>query len=201
MRILIAEDAPVSRLALEAILGKSDYEVIAACDGSEAWAELQKPHAPRLLILDWMMPGMAGPDICTALRKREDGDSFYIILLTAKMQKSDIVQGLRAGADDYLTKPFHRDELLARLNAGRRIIELQDRLAGRIGQLERALAEVKQLSGLLPICAYCKRIRGGEDYWQAVEEYIAGHSQAQFSHGVCPECYEKHVKPELEKLQ
>ena len=201
MRILIAEDAPVSRMALEAILGKSDYEVVVACDGSEAWAALQEPDAPRLLILDWMMPGMAGPDICAALRKSEDGDSFYIILLTAKMQKADIVQGLRAGADDYLTKPFHRDELLARLSAGRRIIELRDRLAGRIGQLEQALTEVQQLSGLLPICAYCKRIRGGEDYWQAVEEYIAGHSQAQFSHGVCPDCYEKHVKPELENLQ
>lgn len=201
MRILIAEDAPVSRLALEAILGKSDYEVLSTSDGQEAWAALQEPEAPRLLVLDWMMPGRTGPDICAALRKRADGDSFYIILLTAKMQKEDIVEGLRAGADDYLTKPFHRDELLARLSAGRRIIELQERLAGRIGQLEKALAEVKQLSGLLPICAYCKRIRGGEDYWQAVEEYIAGHSQAQFSHGVCPECYEKHVRPELEDLK
>ncbi|UCD75014.1 MAG: response regulator transcription factor [Phycisphaerales bacterium] len=201
MRVLIAEDAAVSRRVLEATLRKSDYEVLTTCDGTEAWEALEKPDAPRLLILDWMMPGMAGPEICAALRKREDGDSFYIILLTAKTQKQDIVEGLKAGADDYLTKPFHRDELLARLSAGRRIIELQQRLAVRIGELEQALAEVKQLSGLLPICAYCKRIRGGEDYWQAVEEYITSHSHAQFSHGVCPECYEKHVRPELDQLQ
>jgi response regulator RpfG family c-di-GMP phosphodiesterase len=110
------------------------------------------------------------------------------------------VAGLDAGADDYVTKPFDREELRARVSTGQRIVELEERLADRVQELERALKEVKALSGLLPICAYCKRIREGEDYWQAVENYIEHHSDAHFSHGVCPDCYERIVKPELEKL-
>lgn len=201
MRTLIAEDAPISRRVLETVLKKGGYEVQVTCDGQEAWQALQAPDAPRLLVLDWMMPGMAGTEICSGLRKRDDGQSFYILLLTAKIQKEDIVEGLQAGADDYLTKPFHRDELLARLRTGRRILQLQSSLAARIDELETALAQVRQLSGLLPICAYCKRIREGEDYWQAVEQYIAEHTEAQFSHGVCPDCYETHVRPQLEELE
>jgi len=200
MRILIAEDDVVSRRVLEATLEKWDYEAIVTSDGAEAWSVLETDDSPRLLILDWMMPGMDGTEICKRLRARPDGDTFYILLLTAKTQKEDIVSGLQAGADDYITKPFHHEELRARVETGRRIIELQQHLAERIHELERALAEVKQLSGLLPICSYCKRIREGDKYWQAVENYIAGHSQAQFSHAVCPDCYESVVKPQIEKL-
>ena len=200
MKILIAEDDAVSRRVLEATLLKWGYEVIVTRDGVEACDALAEPNCPRLLVLDWMMPGMDGTEICRRLRRRDDGDSFYILLLTAKTQKEDIVDGLHAGADDYITKPFHHEELRARVQIGRRIVDLQKGLADRIADLERALTEVKQLSGLLPICAYCKRIRQGKDYWEAVEQYIAGHSHAQFSHCVCPECYEKIVKPQLEDL-
>jgi DNA-binding response OmpR family regulator len=200
MRIIIAEDDPVSCRVLEATLQKWDYVPIVTRTGDEAYAALLQPDAPRLAILDWMMPGADGPDICARVRKRPDGDSFYLLMLTAKTQKEDIVTGLLAGANDYITKPFHREELRARLQSGRHIVELQQRLADRVAQLERALAEVRRLSGLLPICSYCKRIREGADYWQAVESYIAEHSAAQFSHGVCPDCYEKIVKPQLEQL-
>lgn len=200
MRILIAEDDAVSRRVLEATLEKAGYEVLVTRDGTEAWKILEGDDPPRLLILDWMMPGMDGTDICQRLREREDGDSYFILLLTTKTQKDDIVAGLRSGADDYIAKPFHHEELKARVQNGRRLLELQQGLADRIAELEQALAEVKQLSGLLPICAYCKRIKEGKDYWEAVEKYIAGHSQAQFSHAVCPDCYEKIVKPQLEKL-
>ena len=124
----------------------------------------------------------------------------YVLLLTAKTQTDDIVTGLEAGADDYVSKPFHREELRARVNNGRRVVELQQHLADRVVELEDALTEVKRLSGLLPICAYCKRIREGDTYWQAVEAYLADHSEAQFSHCVCPDCYEKVVRPELEKM-
>jgi phosphoserine phosphatase RsbU/P len=200
MNVLIAEDDPISSRVLEATLKKWGYEVEVTADGNAAWNAMQRDDPPHLLIFDWMMPGMDGPELCARLRERGDGQSFYILLLTAKMQKEDIVAGLQAGADDYVTKPFHAEELRARVQTGRRIIDLQDRLARRIEELERALAEVKQLSGLLPICAYCKRIREGEDYWQAVESFLASHSKAQFSHGVCPECYEKIVKPQLEEI-
>jgi DNA-binding response OmpR family regulator len=200
MRVLIAEDDPVSRRVLEATLQKWSYDVTVATDGIDAWERLAKPDAPRLVVLDWMMPGLDGPEICHRVRGREDGDMFYIVMLTARSQPDDIVAGLDAGADDYVTKPFDREELRARVSTGQRIVELEERLADRVQELERALKEVKALSGLLPICAYCKRIREGEDYWQAVENYIEHHSDAHFSHGVCPDCYERIVKPELEKL-
>jgi DNA-binding response OmpR family regulator len=197
MKILIAEDDPVSRRLLEATLGKWGHEVIVTRDGAEAWDALQGSEPPRLLILDWMMPGADGPELCRRLRERADGASFYVLLLTAKSQKDDIVAGLKAGADDYVVKPFHPEELRARVQNGCRILDLQRSLSQRIADLERALAEVRTLSGLLPICAYCKKVRDGERYWQSVEEYIARRSGAQFSHAVCPECFEQVVKPQL----
>ncbi|MDY7107877.1 MAG: response regulator transcription factor [Planctomycetota bacterium] len=200
MRVLIAEDDAVSRRVLEATLEKAGYELVVTRDGDEALEALNADDPPRLLVLDWMMPGLDGTELCRRLRAREDGDSFFILLLTTKTEKEDIVAGLRSGANDYVAKPFHHEELKARVANGRRLLQLRARLDERIAELEAALAEVKQLSGLLPICAYCKRIRGGKDYWEAVEKYIAGHSQAQFSHAVCPECYEKIVKPQLEDL-
>ncbi|MCP3902512.1 MAG: response regulator transcription factor [Planctomycetes bacterium] len=200
MKVLIAEDDAVSRRVLEATLRKWDYDVIVTEDGDEAWRVLDEGCDAKLLVLDWMMPGLDGTEICRRLRERDDGGSFYVLLLTARMQKDDIVLGLQAGADDYITKPFHAEELRARVRTGARIVQLRRSLATRIEELERALTEVKQLSGLLPICAYCKRIREGESYWQAVENFIAGHSEAQFSHSVCPDCFERVVRPQLEGL-
>ena len=200
MRVLIAEDDPVSRRVLEATLQKWNYQITVTTDGDEAWSALSGDDPPPLLILDWMMPGRDGPEICRQLRELEGGERFYVLLLTAKSQPDDVVAGLDAGADDYITKPFHREELRARVRIGQRIIGLQTRLTDRVAKLEQALAEVKTLSGLLPICAYCKRIREGDDYWQAVESYFSSHSDAQFSHGVCPDCYETIVKPQIEEL-
>ena len=201
MRVLVAEDSPVSARVIEAALVRAGYEVTLVEDGDAAWQALLQSDPPHLLILDWMMPGVEGPELCRRVRDREDGERFYILLLTAKTQQEDVVAGLQAGADDYLTKPFHHEELHARLHSGRRILTLQSRLADRIDELEQALAEVDRLSGLLPICSYCKRIREGQDYWQAVEQYVASRSGAQFSHAVCPDCYEKEVRPQLEGLE
>ncbi|MBI3667207.1 MAG: diguanylate cyclase [Acidobacteria bacterium] len=128
MRIMIAEDEPVSRHLVERFLVQWGYEVVAVNDGDEAWVLLQQPDAPRLAILDWMMPGKDGVEICREVRKRVAEPYVYIILLTAKSQKADIVAGLEAGADDYLTKPFDPDELRVRLRAGRRILDLMDHL-------------------------------------------------------------------------
>ena len=200
MKILIADDDAVSRRLLEATLAGWGYKVSVATDGRAAWEMLSQPDAPRLAILDWMMPVLDGLEVCRKVRGQPQGGRFYILLLTAKMQKEDIVVGLESGADDYVTKPFHLDELRARVAVGQRIVELQDSLAERVEDLERALTEVKQLRGLLPICSYCKRIREGDEYTTSVEAYLAEHSEAKFSHGVCRDCYEKHVKPQLEKL-
>src|SRR5262249_3516987 len=126
--------------------------------------------------------------------------SVYIVLLTAKGTKEDVVTGLDAGADDYLAKPFDRNELRARLRVGERIVELQSGMTERVRQLGEAFAKVKELQGLIPICCYCKRIRSDENYWQQVEAYVSAHSGARFSHGICPECLDTVVKKELDEL-
>jgi CheY-like chemotaxis protein len=161
---------------------------------------LQQPDAPPLAIVDWMMPGLDGIEICRRLRRVETATPTYVILLTSRDAAADVVEGLRAGADDYVTKPPNEDELLARISVGARVIALQQTLADRVRRLEDALANVKQLQGLLPMCSYCKRIRDDHNYWQQVESYISEHSGVQFSHGYCPDCFRKYVEPQLDAL-
>jgi DNA-binding response OmpR family regulator len=198
VRILVAEDDAVSRRVLEMSLPRWGYDVVTACDGQAAWEVLRQPDAPRLALLDWMMPHVAGPELCRRVRALPAGERAYLILLTARSETSDIVAGLNSGADDYLTKPFDREELRARLQAGRRIVELQQSLSDRVRELEQTLAQVRQLQGLLPICCYCKRIRDDGNYWQQVEGYLAAHAEVRFSHGICPDCWARTVAPELE---
>ena len=128
MRVLVAEDDRVSRAILKLNLEKWGYEVVVCTDGLQAWSELQKPDAPRMAILDWMMPGMDGIQLCQAVRGRSEQPYVYILLLTAKSLKEDLLAGLNAGADDYLTKPMDPHELELRLRAGRRILDLQSEL-------------------------------------------------------------------------
>ena len=196
MKTLIAEDDSVSRRLLQAALQKWGYEVTVTTQGREAWESLQQPDAPSLLILDWLMPELDGVEICRRIRASEALKSSYVILLTSRGSKEDIVEGLEAGADDYVTKPFDHGELRARVQVGARVIGLQNALAERVHQLEEAIASVKTLQGLLPICCYCKKIRDDGNYWHRVESYIAGHANVRFSHGICPDCNEK-LKAEL----
>ncbi len=190
-RVLVADDDPVSLRVLQRALEKWGHDVLVARDGTEAWQALTRPEAPQMAVLDWMMPGMDGPTICRRARAVPSTSPPYFILLTARKEYADIVAGLEAGANDYVTKPFHQAELRARVRVGIRVLELQTILADRIRDLETALKQVKQLRGLLPICMYCKKIRNDGDYWQQVETYISDHTEAEFSHGICPECYEK----------
>lgn len=189
MRILIAEDDPVSRRLLETTLLKAGYEITVTCDGHEAWEALQR-EAPAVAILDWMMPGMDGIEICRRARTIQTSTPTYLILLTAKSEKGDIVHGLDSGADDYVTKPFDRLVLQSRISVGLRIGELQRNLANRIVELETALTRVRQLQGLLPICSYCKKVRDDQNYWQQVDSYISKHSEVEFSHSICPTCFD-----------
>ncbi len=194
MKILAAEDDLVSRRVLEAALAKWGYEVLSASDGLEALQVLAGKDPPELAIVDWMMPEMDGIEVCRKVREGGQTPPTYIILLSARDSQEDIVQGLEAGADDYMTKPFDRNELRARVEVGKRVIELQKSLANRVLELEDSLKRLKRLHGLLPICSYCKRIRNDRNYWQQVEAYISERSEAEFSHGICPDCYEKVVK-------
>jgi len=128
MKILAAEDNPVFQSMLRSMLTKWGYEVILAGDGNQAWSALQEECPPRLAILDWMMPGLDGVEVCRRLRAANREPYVYVLLLTARTDSQDLVEGMEAGADDYLTKPFNATELRARLRAGRRIVELQEEL-------------------------------------------------------------------------
>jgi phosphoserine phosphatase RsbU/P len=199
MKVLIAEDDRVTGELLDRTLRRWDYETTLVADGQEAWRRLSEASAPTLAILDWMMPGLDGPDICRRVRAELPLANMYLMLLTAREARRDLIAGLDAGADDYIVKPFDTDELRARIAVGTRVLALQEKLAERVEDLQAALSNVKQLRGLLPICSYCKRIRGDDSYWQQVEGYIAAHSNAQFSHGICPTCYAA-ISAELDEM-
>jgi DNA-binding response OmpR family regulator len=183
---------------LSRTLTRWEFEVTVASTGAAAWEYLRTATVPTLAILDWMMPEMDGTEVCRRVRLELPLANMYLMLLTARESRGDLVTGLNAGADDYLTKPFDAEELRARVQVGVRVLTLQKNLAERVEELQAALTNVKQLRGLLPICSYCKRIRGDDQYWQQLEGYIAEHSDAQFSHGICPTCYAA-VSAELDR--
>jgi len=193
MRVLIADDDRVTALILKQTLERWGFVVTVARDGGEAWRLLQDAPEINLAILDWMMPEIDGPELCRRLRQDPARSNSYILLLTGRQSREDVVAGLNAGADDYLTKPFDPEELRARVYVGLRVLGLQQRLAERVTELETALARVKQLQGLLPICSYCKSVRSDANYWEQVEDYVAVHVNVQFTHSICPPCYDKIV--------
>ncbi len=201
LRVLVADDEPVSRTVVGAMLKKAGYEVSFANDGEQAWQQLAARNPPAIALLDWEMPGLAGPEVVERIRAVEEQTPTYIILLTSRGSSADIVTGLKAGANDYVTKPANQDELIARVNVGARVVELQTALAERVRNLEEALANVKALQTLLPMCAYCKAIRNDQNYWEKVETYFHDHSGVSFSHSYCPTCYDRFVKPQLDALE
>lgn len=201
VRILIADDEAVSRRVLQAKLSSWGYDVQVCEDGPSALQILQRDSRPPLAVLDWLMPETTGLEICQTLRQQTGGSPpVYLILLTSNARREDVVAGLEAGADDYIVKPFHPDDLRARVQVGVRVVGLQRALAARVQELEQTMSRVQQLQGLLPICAYCKKIRDDRNYWSQVESYIARHLNVQFTHGICPECYDRVVKTELDDL-
>ena len=203
MRILVAEDDAMTRLALAKNIEKWGYEVIAVEDGRRAYDLLNRENPPRLAILDWIMPGMEGIQICRELGRRKNAHLIYTILLTIKKEKGDIVQALDCGAHDFLSKPVHVGELRSRIAVGIRLLEAEDKILGYANEIEaknrdlqNALAEIKTLKGFIPICANCKKIRDDEGYWQQIEQYIQERSEAEFSHSICPDCL-KELYPEI----
>jgi diguanylate cyclase (GGDEF)-like protein len=151
MRILVVDDDPITRLTLETLLAQRGCEVVTAIDGEEAYDLLQREDAPKLAIVDWMMPGMSGPELCRKLRESKDGRRTHVIMLTGKRAKEDLVTGLEAGADDYVRKPFDIDELYARVRAAYRLVTVQDQL--------RSQANKDDLTGLLNRAAILEFLR------------------------------------------
>lgn len=196
MRILVAEDDLTSRTILAGIIGKLGYEALMASDGGSALEIMTGDDVPEMAVIDWIMPVMDGIEVCRKIRCKDTEQPPYIIMLTGKDRKRDIVAGLEAGANDYISKPYDLDELKARIEVGRRMVSIQKQLAEKIVELKEALGHIKTLKGIVPICASCKKIRDDKGYWEQVEVYVKNHSEAQFSHGICPDCIKK-LYPDL----
>ena len=180
MKILIAEDDPVTVQILRFTLLHYGHEVVSATNGAEAWEKFDAEPF-RVIVSDWMMPGIDGLDLCRKVRDRPKTDYTYFILLTAvNTGRENLRHAMDAGIDDFLTKPLDRELLRTRLFVANRIL--------------RYTKEIGVLQELIPICAYCNKVRDGVDYWQRVETYIRERTGSRFSHGVCPECFDHQVK-------
>ena len=183
MRVLVAEDEASTRLFAERAMVRLGHEVFVVDDGKAAWDWLRE-HPVDVVITDWIMPDVDGIELCRRIRAESTPNYIYTILLTSHGGKGNFLQAMDAGADDFVTKPLDIDTIGARLRVAERVLGLQ--------------AEVKQLQGLLPICSYCKKIRDDGDHWESIEAYIQSHTDAAFSHGVCPGCYEKWMQPVID---
>ena len=188
MKMLIAEDDAFSRKFLEATLEKAGHDVISCVDGESAIETYGRLPQTRMAILDWMMPGADGLEVCREIKTNEGQNLTYVIMLTAKNKPEDLALAMESGADDFVAKPFNSVELNARINAGIRIIRLQQAMMDNVQELQEALAHVEQLQGIIPICAWCKKVRDDSKFWSSVEEYVGKHSEARFSHSICPDC-------------
>ena len=176
MNILVVDDDPTLRFILQGALAQMGHSVALAKDGVEALNAFEKCHVP-LVISDMLMPGLDGLELCRRIRKADRSQYTYLILLTAVEGKSSYLDGMNAGADDFITKPFDKEVLAARISVADRILKLQ--------------SQVKQLAGLLPICALCKKVRDDQNYWHQVESFISRHTDATFTHSYCPDCFKK----------
>lgn len=185
LKILIAEDDTVARKFLLAGLKRMSHECVVAVDGRQAWEAYQESQ-PSVILADWLMPGLSGIELCRMIRADRRERYPYVILVTALSGKGSYLEGMDAGADDFVTKPFDLDEMGARLRVAQRIINLQ--------------TEIHQLHGLLPTCAYCRRIRDEQNTWSSLESYLAQRTELVLSHSICPECYHSKVEPEINRL-
>lgn len=188
--VLIVDDTPRNINLLANVLGREGYLISAATSGKQAFAIIEKV-LPDLILLDVMMPEMDGFEVCKRLKASPGTKNIPIIFLTAKTEPEDIVAGFELGAVDYVTKPLTASVLIARVKTHLELKMIRERQAEMIVSLTEALSKVKQLSGLIPICANCKKIRDDKGYWNQIEAYISKHSEADFSHGICPDCTHK----------
>lgn len=187
--ILIVDDVPENVQILGALLSES-YSTFFALDGNEA-LEQAEILEPDLILLDVMMPVMDGYEVCSRLKNNEKFRDTPIIFITALDLPEEESAGLKLGAADYITKPFNPDLVLLRIRNHLQLKFQRDLLIARAAEMEEAMARIKVLSGIIPICSSCKKIRDDAGYWQQVEEYISKHSEAEFSHGICNDCVKK----------
>ena len=186
MKVLIAEDELIASRVLEAALRKLGHEPLLAENGEIAWQILQTEPV-RVVVSDWQMPGLDGLQLCRKIRASA-GDYVYFMLLTQQAAtENNLREATEAGVDDFLGKPVDTGQLWMRLRVAERILGFT--------------TEVRQLESFLPICGYCKNVRDDKNYWQQIEKYIGSRTGTNFSHGVCPDCLEKFVRPQLDQLK
>jgi len=185
--ILAVDDTPGNLKLLVDTLSAEGYQVRTADNGELALAAIAA-SPPELILLDIRMPGLDGFQVCRWLKAQENLREIPVVFISSAREVKDRVEGLRLGAVDYITKPFKREELLARVHTHLELSRLRARQEKLIHELQEALAKIRQLSGMLPICASCKKVRDDKGYWSQIETYISKHSEAEFSHGLCPDC-------------
>ncbi|MEJ6731602.1 MAG: response regulator [Opitutaceae bacterium] len=187
MQILAVEDDPVARRVLRQALTKLGHEVVEAEDGEAALDAMARENF-RVIVSDWLMPNMDGLEFCRRVRERPAEEYVYFILLTGRLASAENErEAADAGVDDFLSKPLDMNELWMRLRVAERILKFA--------------TQVRMLEAFLPICSYCKKVREDSNYWTQIESYINTRTGTDFSHSVCPDCYERVVVPELEKLK
>ena len=193
--ILIVDDMPENIRLLAGILSDKGFRIRAASGGRQALITIEK-EAPDLILLDIMMPGLDGYEVCRALKEDEATRDIPVIFISALDEIGNKVEAFSSGGVDYICKPFQAEEVLARVSTHLRLRKVQKLLQEKNERLQQALDEINILRGIIPICANCKKIRDDEGYWNQMEKYIQEHSQAVFSHSLCPDCI-KELYPEL----
>ena len=197
MTVLVADDLESNRRLIRASIKSEPYDLVEVTNGRDALEFLLNATGPVVGLIDWEMPEFDGLTVCKRARERENPPPLFLILITIRDSREDVLAGLQQGANDYITKPFDYAELLARVKIAAQIVNLQQTLTDQAEQLRDALTEIKVLTGLLPICSYCAKIRDDKNNWEKLELYVARHSEASFSHGICPECYQVQIIPML----
>jgi len=185
MKVLAIEDQPFAAMQLAAVLKSLGRPAELVSSGDEAWRRLNDGGF-RVVVSDWRMPGMDGLELCRKVRERGGDYTYYILISSTQITSESRAEALAAGVDDFLQKPVDPDVLGMRLHVAERILGLS--------------AQVKQLESFIPICGSCKKIRNDRKYWQEIESYFAQQQGAKFSHGICPDCYERVFAPQLRKL-
>jgi len=186
MKVLLIENDPIARLYMEASLATLGLVSEIAESVDEARRIMTVTRDIRLIVCDWMLPDQSGLEMCRWIRTRKMDYVYFIIYTPHDASKENEDAAIDAGVDDFLQKPVNLRELRIRLHVARRILD--------------SAAHIRELQGLVPICSYCKSVRKDEDYWQRIEQYMAARTGSEFTHSVCPSCYDEHIIPQLESM-
>lgn len=182
MKILSVDDNQSAGLVIEGILRSLGHEVVLVQNAADALT-IQQAQGIRVVVSDWRMQGMDGLELCRSIRQSNQDYVYFILCTQSEHSEANEQMAIEAGVDDFLTKPVRVHEMRSRIHVAQRIL--------------RYTHQVKQLEKFLPICAYCKKIRDDHNYWEQLESYISRHTDSEFSHGVCPDCYQTHIIPQL----